>query len=262
MCPVRGEAETAGFMKKKTILVVDDEDIIVEYAVTVLLGTGRYVAIGVTRADQALRVVRERPVDLIISDIRMPEMDGFDLVRIVRRERPSVQIIFMTGYDVPEARVEASGLGSVAFLQKPVKAQRLIAAVNESLQLAEEEQRVPLRPIGPNGKSPVVSLQGRLENFPLGEILQMCCMARRTGRIVVLRDDDRGELFIEKGRIVHAVYGSESGPAAFFELYRWDRGAFAFEDGVIGHHRTITADWEHLLLEASRSKDERLPAGA
>ena len=242
---------------KKTILVVDDEEIIVEYAVTVLLGVGRHDVVGARSADEALQAARGQGIDLVLSDIRMPGMDGFDLVRSLRRLCPSVQVVFMTGFDVPEARIEASGLGSVAFLQKPFRADRLLEIVEEAFQIDDETRSLPLRP-GGAGERPRsgVSLQGRLEHFPLGEILQMCCMSRRTGRIVVLRGAERGEIYVANGRIVHALRDGAAGEEALFELYGWDHGALIMEDGVVCPAETIGGGWEHLLMEAARRGDE------
>lgn len=245
---------------KRTVLVVDDEEIIVEYAVTVLVGAGGCDVVGVDSARKALDEARVRRIDLVLSDIRMPGMDGFDLVRALRRSCPWMQVVFMTGFDVPEARIEASGLGSVAFLQKPFRAERLLEVVEEAFQIDDETRSLPLRP-GGAGERPRagVSLQGRLEQFPLGEILQMCCMARRTGRIVVLRGAERGEIYIANGQIVHARSEGRAGQEVLFDLYAWDRGALLMEDGIASPAETIRSGWEHLLMEAARRNDEAQP---
>ena len=242
---------------RRTILVVDDEEIIVEYAVTVLLAAGEHDVVGAQAAEKALEIARARRIDLVLSDIRMPGMDGFELVRALRRLCPWTQIVFMTGFDVPEARIEASGLGSVAFLQKPFRADRLVETVEEAFQIDDETRSLPLRPGGSGQRARSgVSLQGRLEHFPLGEILQMCCMARRTGRIVVLRGAERGEVYVADGRIVHARSEGRAGRDVLFDLYGWDRGALIMEDGVASPAETIEIGWEHLLMEAARRDDE------
>jgi hypothetical protein len=116
---------------------------------------------------------------------------------------------------------------------------------------------LPLRPGGSGeGTRSGISLQGRLEHFPLGEILQMCCMSRRTGRIVLLRGAERGEVYVADGRIAHAVCSDRTGEEALYDLYGWDHGALIMEDGMQSPDETVHGGWEHLLMEAARRGDE------
>ena len=83
----------------------------------------------------ALREFRDAPVDVIVCDIYMPEMDGFELIRILRREAPHVPVIAVSGVgSAPEDTLKlASRLGAARVLLKPFKVDELTSAVADAL---------------------------------------------------------------------------------------------------------------------------------
>jgi hypothetical protein len=99
---------------------------------------------------------------------------------------------------------------------------------------------------------------GKLRSFPLLDIIQMACVARRDGRLLVRHRGKAGEIVLRDGRIVHAITKSKSGEPALLEILCWSRGAFEFVPLVPGHlsPRTITGSWEQVLMDAVRQRDE------
>ncbi|MBV9128018.1 MAG: SUMF1/EgtB/PvdO family nonheme iron enzyme, partial [Verrucomicrobia bacterium] len=98
---------------------------------------------------------------------------------------------------------------------------------------------------------------GQLAQFDLADIVQMCCLGKRTGRMVVSRNArERGILYLANGEIVHAVAGEHSGEAAVYAIVGWANGQFSFEDSLQPEARTIHASWQHLLMESARRRDE------
>jgi two-component system response regulator YesN len=90
-----------------------------------------------TRVEDALVEMGQHPIDLLISDLRMPEYSGLELIRAVRRFLPDTQIIAMTGYDAPNVRAELRALGLVHYLPKPFDASDLVTVVRDVLDLPE-----------------------------------------------------------------------------------------------------------------------------
>ncbi len=90
-----------------------------------------------TRVEDALTQMAQRPIDLLISDLRMPEYSGLELIRAVRRLLPHTRIIVMTGYDAPRLREEVQTLGAVHYLPKPFDANTLATLVRSVLGLPE-----------------------------------------------------------------------------------------------------------------------------
>jgi len=117
-----------------SVLVVEDEEIVRDLVVEVLRGEGYRVA-GADRGSEALRLVREdfRDVDLLISDLVMPEMNGSEVARRVRELAPLARVLFVSGYS--ESDIADQGLGELKFevLQKPFTPEVLVRKVREIL---------------------------------------------------------------------------------------------------------------------------------
>jgi CheY-like chemotaxis protein len=117
------------------ILVIDD-DAQVRGAVRRILERARHTVEDVGDGDAGLRAHRERPADLIITDIFMPERDGIETIRQLRRESPQVKIIAISGGDRTQTldlRKDAELLGASRALRKPFELTELLRAVDELL---------------------------------------------------------------------------------------------------------------------------------
>ncbi len=117
------------------ILVIDD-DVQVRGAVRRILERAGHTVEDVGNGDAGLRAHRERPADLIITDIFMPERDGIETVRELRRESPQVKIIVISGGDrtqTMDLRKDAELLGAARSLRKPFELSELVRAVDELL---------------------------------------------------------------------------------------------------------------------------------
>jgi two-component system, cell cycle sensor histidine kinase and response regulator CckA len=117
-------------MPAATVLVVDDEPLVRE-AVADMLGSDRYSVLVVGSADEALEVLVDGVrINVVVSDVRMPQKDGFSLAVEVRQTHPELPFIFITGYMLSPERDAA--LGRV--LWKPFKPKELIEIVEQALR--------------------------------------------------------------------------------------------------------------------------------
>jgi DNA-binding NtrC family response regulator len=105
-------------MKNASILVVDDEKTIRMSLSIALESPGMEIDTAVNGED-ALEKLREREYDLILLDLRMPGMDGMEVLRRVRDIRPDIRVVIITAYGTIESAVEAMKLGAADFIQKP-----------------------------------------------------------------------------------------------------------------------------------------------
>jgi DNA-binding response OmpR family regulator len=116
----------------KRVLVVDDEaDFLATYE-RLLRRQGYEVVTATSRAAGLAAVARER-LDLVISDLRLPDGDGLDVVRAARRVPDPPPVIVITGYPSDETRRAAAAAGATAFFAKPFAAAGLLEAVRSSL---------------------------------------------------------------------------------------------------------------------------------
>jgi excisionase family DNA binding protein len=114
------------------ILVVDDDEAVRDLIARALTAAGYDVA---RAADglAALERVAERGIDLLITDLRMPGMDGLALVREARRAAPGLPVIIITGFSTEETATDAVALGVAGYLTKPFRLARILAATARAL---------------------------------------------------------------------------------------------------------------------------------
>jgi len=112
------------------ILVVDDDLKLLDLLVDTLVAIG-YEAEGVDGGDQALEKLREGKFDLVITDIKMPGMDGVTLLNKIRSQHPKLPVMFITGVATPEIIGQASPDG---FLAKPFRINRIEEMIENALK--------------------------------------------------------------------------------------------------------------------------------
>jgi len=120
-------------MPTERILIVDDEEGLRRLLVRVLAKAG-YEATAVPGGAEALRQVAGEPFDLIITDIKMPEMDGLELLRELKAFDPSLPIIVMTAYGTVESAVQALRAGAYDYVAKPFEIDELKLTVAKALE--------------------------------------------------------------------------------------------------------------------------------
>jgi signal transduction histidine kinase/CheY-like chemotaxis protein len=118
------------------VLVVDDNPTNVEFLVD-LLGMTGFDVVGRPEVDEALQTLDAQDVDLVITDLVMPERDGFDLIRAIRagKRRPDVPIIVASASAFPGDQVRATAIGANEFLSKPVDASQLLQRMGALLKI-------------------------------------------------------------------------------------------------------------------------------
>ncbi len=122
------------------ILVIDDNQILLE-TISTLLGTEGFDHDITTSPVEGLRLVKEKDYDLVISDMRMPEMTGLELLKMVKLYRPKIEVILITGFGSINSAVRAMKLGAYHYLTKPFNHEELIIIVKRALHTRELEKR-------------------------------------------------------------------------------------------------------------------------
>jgi formylglycine-generating enzyme required for sulfatase activity len=104
----------------------------------------------------------------------------------------------------------------------------------------------------------VNGFSGRLENFPLLDVIQMACVARRDGRLDIKHNTERGRVLLKRGQIVYVKTERLTGEDALLEILCWTTGEFIFSAMRLGGwpQQNVEGSWEHLLMEAVRKRDE------
>jgi CheY-like chemotaxis protein len=125
-----------------TILIIDDNSATRNMLRTALSHAGYTVLVAATGVD-GLEQCQEHPIDLILTDILMPGTDGLTVIAILKRGRPHIKIIAMTGVSGEKNFLDAAkALGAHAIIEKPVDLSRLREMVKKELEAAHESPRM------------------------------------------------------------------------------------------------------------------------
>lgn len=104
--------------EKKKILVVDDEDALRTVLSGELAGEG-YEVETAADGDEAINVVQARTFDLVLLDIKMPKVDGFEVLKFLKSKYPNIKVIMLTGFADLKNAIESKKLGAEDFVSKP-----------------------------------------------------------------------------------------------------------------------------------------------
>ncbi|HHN78690.1 MAG TPA: sigma-54-dependent Fis family transcriptional regulator, partial [Phycisphaerales bacterium] len=118
----------------RSILLVEDEEMLRESLAELLAEEG-FEVVQASNGREGYEQLLERPFDLILSDIRMPEMDGVELLRRAVRVAPQTPVILITAFGTVESAVEAMREGAADFLLKPVQFPDVLLRVNRAIEI-------------------------------------------------------------------------------------------------------------------------------
>lgn len=189
------------------------------------------------------------PIDLFITDVRLPDGTGFDLLWKVGASHPSARAIVITANALPEYEAHSAALGALDFLQKPLSLPMLVERVRRALEM----------PGSPSGSS---AFRATLQQVTVADLIQLKCLSRASTVMQLLSDGRLGTIRFEDGEITHSECGELSGVDAFSEILGWARGHVSERPFLGGCPRTIFSSWQALLMEAAQRTDELRAAAA
>ncbi|HBR57941.1 MAG TPA: Fis family transcriptional regulator, partial [Blastocatellia bacterium] len=115
------------------ILIVDDEQSYRQLLTLVFQGDGHTIRTA-NNGREALELLRGEPADVVISDVRMPDMDGIEMLRAIRETMPDLGVVFMTAFASVDTAREAFKLGADDFVTKPFDVEELKLIVRKTLE--------------------------------------------------------------------------------------------------------------------------------
>jgi DNA-binding NtrC family response regulator len=127
-----------------SILVVDDEELLAKSCTQILAGEGYQVS-SETRGQAALEVVRRQRPDIVLTDLRLPDLDGLALLKEIRQIAPDTLVIMITGFATVNSSVEAIEAGAYDYIPKPFTATQLrilIGRASQQVQLARDNAQL------------------------------------------------------------------------------------------------------------------------
>ena len=151
-------------MNAAKILVVDDERIVCAGCEKILNEAGYRVKTTLS-ARKALAMLKKESFDIVITDIKMPELSGIELLEIIRNEHPEIMVIVITGYSTVETAVEAMKLGAFDYLPKPFTSDQVTLVIKKAI----ERKHLVAETI--RGKKEISKAQQIMDSLPVGIVV-------------------------------------------------------------------------------------------
>ncbi|MET0284969.1 MAG: response regulator [Polyangiales bacterium] len=218
------------------VLVVDDEPTLARGLMRAILHRRPdYAVLTAHSGAEAMGLLEEQHIDVVVTDLRMGDVDGFELLAWLVSHRPQLFALAMTGHvdDDTERRLHA--LGGVEYFQKPLDIDALVARMNDGLAR---------------------QMRGHVHNVGLASFLQLVELERKTCTLEVRSVDRVGRLYLRGGELVDASTGTLRGDEAACAIIGWPQVSIAIDSTCVASARTIEHSVSYLVMEAMRLCDE------
>jgi len=225
----------------KNVLIVDDEE---RYLLSIQSGFTVYKnqlkIITATNGKKAIEVLHSDPIDLVVTDLKMPEMDGFELLAYMASHFSSIPTIVMTAFGTEDAESKLKKLGTLKFLEKPIDFDQLADAIFKCLEL--------------------VTHKGQLTGISLASFLQIIEMEAKTCLLEIQgAEPESGLFFFQKGTLCSAIYKNMKGEQAAIAMLKLGPVKISIRKTPSRKvTKQISTSLMSLLMDVAKDKDDAL----
>lgn len=228
--------------KRHKILILDDDADWLDLSREMLSALpSRPEILTANNGKRALALLESEPVRLLICDLKMPRIDGLQVLAIVRRRYPELRTVVLSALEDEEYRSRAYALGVDLFWIK-IEMQRNAKMFIECLESLLGRDNEP-------------GFRG-IQSKSLMDIIQMECLSRSSTVLRITRGPVVAKLWIQDGELIDAEAAGARGEAAFRRILNWKSGTFENLPAEPDHERTILKPVNALLLETAQDMDE------
>ena len=227
---------------RRILILDDDQDFLDAYSRILSRLPSRPEVRVATCATRALAMLDSEPFSLLITDLRMPKIDGFQVLLGARRRFPTLRTVAITGLGDQQYRARAYASGIDLYTEKPTTPTeiRLFSECVDAL-LTRDSHEGGFRGI---------------QSKSLMDLIQIECLSQHSGVLRITRGSLEGRVWIAGGNVIDAEVQDLRGEEAFKQIFAWKTGHFEILPGDPKRPRTIYNSYESLLLDSAQSLDE------
>ncbi len=233
-------------MPMKRVIIVDDALDLGRVLQTLMLTVTTELSISVVpSAEEAVLEAGRHPVELLVSDIRLPGISGLELVKKIRQKQPGVKVIFITGLSDGPVVQQAQKMGAEGFFFKPLDFSDFLACVRKCLDLAPAEPITgPTAPLAAAGPAPapgaaaaaVTPTHEPASEIPLPGLSEVIAGLRQNlGALAVFVLDDSGHIVEQAGDLSAIDLEAEWAPALFSAMSAAEKVSRLVKGQELGH---------------------------
>ena len=241
-------------MAKQKLLLVDADPRSVR-VLEVSLKKAGYSVTTATDGLDALAKIESLTPDLVLSDTRLPKLDGYTLVRKLKEriDWAAIPIVFLTSQKSIEDKIRGLELGVEDYLTKPIFVRELLARVNLLLARRTQEN------IAASNKSPMsgrTRFAGSTQDMAVVDLLQTFEVSRKSGVVHLHSGGHDSHIYFRDGKVVDAELGRLRGEEAIYRSLIWNEATFEVEFKSVPNEDVIDGSTQALLMEGMRRVDE------
>jgi two-component system, chemotaxis family, protein-glutamate methylesterase/glutaminase len=187
---------------------------------------------------EATDVLATRVTDLVVTEHQgTAGANGLELLRSIRGKDIPIRVVLVADEHLVDDRKSALMLGCSSYVVQPVPETRLLDLIFNMLQ-------------------PFQGFAGRLVGMRLEDVIQMFCYRKESTLVTAFNEGNEGSIYVNDGGIIHAQCDTMIGVEAFYEILGWETGEFYSQVVFTVPEQTVFMDWQTLLMEGIRQKDE------
>ncbi len=226
-------------MIKNVLIVDDDRAMLLDLKESLSRRIGFPAVLMAGNGVEALQCLRSQEVSLVVTDLKMPEMDGLELLAAIMQNYADIPVILMTGFSTPEIERLARQGGAVDVISKPFSVDEL--ARRMTVMLSQQSEG------------------GTLHNVSSAMFLQLIELEQRTCtvRLEHTPSGSKGILSFVKGELFDARVGDLKGVDAVYQILAWEQVSLALQNNCFVRENRIEKNLCPLILEAARRRDEK-----
>ncbi len=224
----------------KTILIVDDEPRLLQSIQAGLkIHEDSFSVVTALNGEEAVGMLSTSAIDLVVTDLKMPKMDGFELLAHISTYYPTLPAIVMTAFSTPDIERQIQETRSLKLLEKPIDFDDLASSITEALEHSGEE--------------------GSLTGISLSSFLQLIETEQKTCLIEVSSPLGKGYIYFNQGDLYSAVFGPDKAEEAIYSMLMLDDVEIRIKKHFKRRFKkTIETPLLAMLMEGMQRKDEQL----
>ena len=221
----------------KNVLIVDDDAVTRGLLSRVLKPhSDDFKILTSNNGKEAIDIILANKIDLVITDIQMPEMDGLQLLSYISSNHPEIPVFVMTAFETSEIKSKIDIIGSSQYFEKPLNMDTLTDCILEEINAGAE---------------------GKISGISLASFMQLVEMEKKTCTLTVSYRDKKGYMYFKKGELISATTGDLENEKAAYEMISWDKSAIDIIEVCKKNIKEIKLPLMSLLMEGLKIKDEK-----
>jgi CheY-like chemotaxis protein len=222
----------------KKVLIVEDSKLVRSFFLKKLKRfDDKFEVLTAENGEEATSIMKSSPPDLVMTDLEMPIMDGFELLVYIHKNHPVIPVFVMTAKGSPEVEKRINALGSIRYFEKPLDIEYLAECI-----MAELESD---------------GAKGQIQGITLVSFLQLVEIENKTCTLIVSAKGRKGFISCLNGELINAEVGGLKGQDAAYEMISWNNASIEIIKEVGNKAKEINMPLMTLIMEGVSRKDEK-----